>query len=226
MEQHEKVRLAEIMARMAEGDHAAAITLYFEFGSYIETRVARMARAQGATHLTREDILAMTMDVCLDLLPRAGSWDPDGGALPWVWAERRLVAIVGDYIGRYGTSLDEELHGDRGDGDVAPPERDLGEDEALAHLADRDPTCALLQEALGLVTTSLRNLRVVLLFEVQRASGDPSPAVTVADELGMRPDAVRKVVQRTKDGVVRLAAREDRFAPLVALPFLHRSRAA
>ena len=222
MEQQERNRLVEIMERMAEGDQAAAITLFREFGDRIGAMVARIARSQGATHLEPEDVDAMALDVCLDLVPRAGSWDPDGGALPWVWAERRIVAMVGRTIGQYGRPLDERLDvEDPGGG----PAVDLDDGEALVRLAAVSEACALVVEALA-TALSERDRAVLLQFEVQRTSGDPSPAHTVADAFGMTPAAVRQVVKRGKDRLARLAAGDDRFAGIAGLPLLHRARAA
>jgi hypothetical protein len=215
-------RLNELMARMADGDDAAAITLFREFGPAIRPSVAAVARRLHASHLTPEDLDAMVLDVCLDLLKRAGSWDPNGGALPWVWAERRVLRIVSDFVGQYGSSFDETFppgHEPEGGG-VPFPDLDVGEDEALALLARKIPSVALFAEALEAVTDRERNRQVLLLYELQRSAGDPSPALTVGQVHGMKPAAVRKCVERTKKALVALALSEVRFAAIAALPIL------
>jgi hypothetical protein len=222
LDQPNRDRLNELMARMATGDDAAAISLYREFGPAIRPGVAVVARRLHASHLTPEDIDGIVLDVCLDLLKRAGSWDPNGGALPWVWAERRVLRIVSDFVGQYGSPFDESFppgHEPEGGG-VALSEPDLGEDETLDRLARRLPTVALFAEALEAVTDRERNRHVLLLYELQRSSGDPSPALTVGQVHGMKPAAVRKCVERTKRALITLAASEARFAAIAGLPIL------
>jgi hypothetical protein len=222
LDKTQRERLEQLMGRMAEGDEAAAISLFREFAPSIRPSVMAVARRLHAAHLTPEDIDGMVLDVCLDLLRRAGSWDPDGGALPWVWAERRVLRIVSDFVGQYGPPFDETFppgHEPEGGG-VAISEPDLGDGEALARLARRVPSAALFAEALEAVTDRERNRQVLLLYELQRHAGDPSPALTVGQVHGMKPAAVRKCVERTKRALVALASSEARFAALAALPIL------
>ena len=206
------------MMRMSEGDRAAAFELYAEVGSAVQGSIARIVRGVGATHLDGDDLDALTLDVCMELLPLSRSWDADGGALPWVWANRRVAAIVSAYVGQYASPFQDE-HGD-GPTDVhAPPVDDLPDEVALARLARREPLVALLLEALASVSTG-RDLQVVLLFAVQQAQGDPSPSHTVADATGLRPDNVRQIVSRTRGRLGRLVASDVRFGALGRLPFL------
>lgn len=214
----DRSRVAAIMARMASGDQAAAVTLFLEFGEQIRAKVARIARSQGATHLTADDIAGLAMEVCLDLVPRAGSWDPDGGALPWVWAQRRIVSRVAAYVGQYGATYDEG-------GRPAPVEDvafvgdDAGEDEVLDRLAAWSPACALLRSGLARVASPLHG-RVFLMFAVQRDSGDPSPSVTVGVALGVAPDNARQIAHRVRARLLRLASSDPAFGALAMLPLL------
>src|SRR5205814_8462673 len=131
----------------------------------VRAKVASLARAQGATHLTAEDLDGITIDACLDLARRAGSWDPDGGAMPWVWGERLLRSIVARYVGQYGVILDEaaerkaEREAERRSGGAMDPA--FGADDSddshagaiLDRLAARRPEYALLADALAWVAT-------------------------------------------------------------------------
>ena len=207
-----------LMERMSAGDRAAAFELYAEVGDAVRGSIARIARGLHAAHLSGEDLDALTLDVCMELPALSRSWDAEGGALPWVWAHRRVATMVSAYVGQYASPFEDE-HGE-GPIDVHhPPADDLPDEVALARLARREPLVALLLEALATVTTA-RDLRVVLLFAVQQASGDPSPSHTVAGATGLRSDNVRQIVSRTRRRLGGLVASEARFGALGSLPFL------
>ena len=194
------------------------LELYAEVGDAVRGSVARVARGLNATHLSGEDLDALTLDVCMELLAVSRSWDPDGGALPWVWAKRRVTTIVSRYVGQYGSSYEDERLEDRAavhhaDLDDAPDE------VALTRLARREPRAALLLDALSSLVSE-RDLRVVLLFAVQQSQCDPSPSHTVADATGLRPDNVRQIVSRTRRRLTDLFEADTRFEDLATLPFL------
>jgi len=94
-----------------------------------------------------------------------------------------------------------------------------------ARLARREPLAALLLDALMSVASD-RDLRVVLLFAVQQAQGDPSPSHTVADATGLKADNVRQIVSRTRRGLHGLVEADNRYGGLGDLPFLGLSDAA
>ncbi len=224
MDGRERSAVAALMGRMSEGDRAAAFELYAEVGDAVRGSVARVARGLHATHLTTEDLDALALDVCMALLPLSRSWDPAGGALPWVWAGRRVTTIVSRYVGQYASAYEDERHDEQVELHQID-EEDVPDEVALARLARREPMAALLLDALSSVV-SARDLRVVLLFTVQQSSGDPSPSRTVADATGLQPDNVRQIVSRTRRRLGDLVEADTRYEALGTLPFLGLSAAA
>lgn len=95
--------------------------------------------------LSDDDLDEIHIDVTLDLARRAGSWSSEG-ALPWVWARRRVMAMVHDHIGQFGVELDDVAE------DVAPAIAGRIDDPiALLHrMADHDSrVTALLHQLAG-----------------------------------------------------------------------------
>jgi hypothetical protein len=192
-------RLGEVMAAAAAGVQTAAIALYEEFGLHIARAVRRHLRALGVTSIDADDLHGLTMDVCFLLTERAGSWDPARGALPWVWADRRVRQVASGFIGQWSDSLDDRLV------EVpAPALRDAAADdpdelELLHSLAGERGDVADYAAALGAAATSERNQRVLLAYRLQASLGDQSPAIPIGRRFGMTPAAVRQVVKRTTD---------------------------
>lgn len=217
-------RLVAIMAALADGDHAAAIALYHEFGGPIRAMVARRARRVGAYHLTPDDIEGMAVQFCLDLIGRADAWDPGGGALPWVWARKLLHDVVDREIGRYCAPLEGHPDPeDPGPVNAAPDDRPL--DEVLADLARRNAVCRLLLRALA-IAAAPRDAEMFLNYAVCQRAGDPSPSHTVGSAFGLTPVAVRKAVERVRRRLRDLADDDPVFAPLRGLPILAPRRLA
>ncbi|HUQ62272.1 MAG TPA: hypothetical protein VM121_00780 [Acidimicrobiales bacterium] len=207
------------MDAMAAGDRAAVFVLYREFGGMIGAALRREIRAMGIEFVRPEELGDLVIDACFELNDCAGAWRPDGGALPWTWAARRLRQVVIRHIGVLADELDHErlLHVSE-----APPVSGAQEPEevaVLAGLAALDDSCALLQKALAKVA-SARDRALLLELKVQASLGDPSPALTVANRNGMRPDAVRQAAKRTLDRLRRLAHTDEHFAGLSCLAIL------
>jgi len=212
-----RARLEELMARLADGDQAAVIALYVEFATPISAALRSHLRAVGCDGIGRADLDGLVLDACFALADCARAWRPDGGALPWVWAARRLRVLASAHVGQYGETFDPDRH----EPDGASPPAPAGDDadsqvEVLDRLASAHPLCRLLREALAQVG-SARDGEIFLELQVQRLAGDRSPAVTVGRQFGLRPAAVRQVRRRTRARLRSLADIDDRFAPLAAL---------
>jgi len=195
-------RLAQVMAKAAVGNDTAAIALYQEFGLSIARSMRRHLADFGVRDIDPDDLHGLTMDACFVLYDHAGGWSPDGGALPWVWAERRLRTLVSGYIGQWSDTLDDAVHALAAPPDV-PDADDPDELELLHHLAATRPDVARYADALATSATSERNQRVLLAYRLQSSLGDRSPAITIGRRFDMTPAAVRQAVKRTGD---RLAA--------------------
>lgn len=66
-------------------------------------------RALGQTVVDPDDLHRLTMDACMELADLAAGWRRDGGALPWVWAERLLRRLASDFVGQWSVQLDETV---------------------------------------------------------------------------------------------------------------------
>lgn len=216
MEQQERDRLVEIMGRIAGGDLAAVVTLYSEFGTRIVAAVRRQLRHLHVDDVAHDDLQGLVMDACFALADCAGGWDPDGGALPWVWAERRIGNVVQAFVGQHADDLGDV---DRRFPDGPAARGDEPEPLALLGREDR-PVCRLLADAFDAADVSERDRRLLLDYQVQHAMGDTSPALTVAPHYGMNPASVRQAVKRTKDRLRHLAGRDERYRPLADLALL------
>lgn len=211
MDSNKRGRLVALMSAMAEGDKAAVFTLHEEFRPELAASVRRSARRFGVD-LSAQDVGDLTVDAALAVFDVAGSWTENGGALPWVWAERRIHSIVGRHIGQFADPLDSET-AEEVAALVAGPSSEPDEVAVLEALACLSPRCRLFLDALQLVA-SPRNQAVILAFRVQKAMGDPSPAATVGQSFDLKPEAVRQIVHRGRQALRELVASNARFAEL------------
>lgn len=93
---------------------------------------------------------------------------------------------------------------------------DLGLDAGVDDfddLADRDPVVGLLREAIARVA-SPRDRRIHVQMGIQKRSGDTSPAVTVAAELGLTAANIRQIDHRVGVRLRELVRSEERYAVL------------
>ena len=81
MERERFARLVELMAAMAGGRIEAAFALRDEFAGALRRAVRRALRAR-QVDLPKAEIDELVADAALVLFEHAGSWRPEGGALP------------------------------------------------------------------------------------------------------------------------------------------------
>lgn len=219
MEPERVQRLGDLMAGMAVGDIAAMFALRDEYGASISAAVREVVHRRGAV-CGRDEMESLVVDVCLMLFETAAAWSPDGGALPWTWAQKRIANVVDRHLGQFAECLDQQRHDWAVDavGRVQGPA--FAEDPPLLDVLERlscaHPGARLLQEALGTVAT-VRDGELFLELRIQELLGDRSPAVTVGALLGLNPDAVRQQHRRIRLRLRRLAESDMRFAPLAGL---------
>ena len=203
---HFRASVNQVMFAIAAGCEQAI----FELHQLAEPYLARMARAEArraGVRLGDDDVFGVTLDAAIELGRMARSWSPDG-ALPWVWARKRIHGLVHRQIGQLARELDDEvLLAERREAPVrhVPMEEPVA---ALRRLAEHHAGARELQERLERLV-SPRDASIYLTFQVERDGGNRSPAVTVAVDHDLQPAAVRKVVQRVGE---RLAADEVRDA--------------
>lgn len=213
-----EAQLAEVMGRLAAGDEAALFDLRTNFESELATAVRSVAHKRGA-RLDSQEVSDLVTDLVVELARHASAWRAERGAPPWVWARHRVGAVVDRHIGQYATSLDAEGFRELADS----PERawtsgrDRSVREMLETLASEHPVVELLLEAVELVASG-RDASLYFELSYQAASGDPSPANTVAQLLDMQPAAVRQQHSRVRRRLQALAAEQPRYAPLAQLP--------
>jgi hypothetical protein len=217
MEDHERVRLEEIMAAIAGGDGAAVFVLVEEFDGQLRAAVRRLGEGL-RVRLSAEDLDELVVEAALALVPVAGSWRPDGGALPWTWAEKRLLNVVSRHVGQHHDELDEAAieRAGRDDGPDGVPAHDVDVREVLAGATSGD--LAAVRLAADLI--GWPKAAVVIDFVCQQASGDPSPADTVAAIHGMSSEAVRQLVCRSRRRLRAHASTDERLAVLAGTPLL------
>lgn len=224
-----RVRLEDTMSRLAAGDPAFIWSLVEDFGDDLAGVVRATVGAAGRREVLSEPgrVEAMVFDIALCLFEQAASWDPDGGALPWVWARRAIDQIIWADLGHRCIELDELVVGPPPG--AGPPEARSGGgapaiDESLAEvtlldLAVHDRRIARLIEAIGAVGSD-RDGAVHTEYRIQRASGDPSPANTVADAFGLQAANVRQIDARMRRRLRHLAATDSSFSEIGDLKWL------
>jgi hypothetical protein len=236
--------LVAIMARLADGDEAAIVTLLERFGTPIAAAVRRAARTRPG-HLDPREVDGLAFEVCCEMMAVAAAWSPDGGALPWVWARRRVESIVDRALGQVGEVLDEARLGDLDGRSAASALVDAGGGaatiggapaasasqtagvagvvsmcDALERLVPNMASANLLQQAIEEAAISPRDREVMFEYAYEKASGNRAPAATVAAAFDMKEAAVRQVFRRARARLRDLIASDEHYAPLADLPLL------
>ena len=221
MERERFARLVELMAAMAGGRIEAAFALRDEFAGALHRAVRRALRAR-QVDLPKAEVDELVADAALVLFEHAGSWRPEGGALPWVWAQHRIVNAVDRHLGCFADHLDDdklsawEVGGaDRAARPAPADEPDTF--ELLESMAGRDPRLRALADALTEVATP-RDREMWLEMRLQEFMGDPAPAASVARGHGVSAAAARQQRHRVGVRLRDLATRDERFAAIGSLP--------
>jgi DNA-directed RNA polymerase specialized sigma24 family protein len=206
--------LVAIMARLADGDDAAVVTLLERFGAPIAGAVRRAARTRPG-RLDAAEVDVLVLDVCFELQRVAAGWSPDGGALPWVWARHRVENVVDRHLGTVGDVLDEDRLAELDDRAVEGAERvEAGSMfDALERVAPDMASARLLTEAFEEAAISRRDREVLFEYAFEKASGNRAPAVTVAAAFDMKEATVRQAFRRARRRLRDLIARDE---PLLA----------
>jgi len=215
----ERGELAAVMQRLAAGDEAAVVTLYERYGGPIAAAVRRAARDRPG-RLDDDEIDGVVLEVCFELAAVASGWSSGGGALPWVWARHRVVNALDRVLGMVAEPLDPDHHTSAADPPVGGHDDGRSLLATLEQMAPDLSSAGLLAEALDRERVSDRDCELLLEYAYEKHSGNTSPAATVAPVFGMKEVSVRQAARRARQRLVRLAATDERFAPLADLPLL------
>lgn len=140
------------------------------------------------------------------------SWQLDGGALPWNWANGRIRSITYKGIGFLTDHLDEMDEPAAAAPDRTPtPDHRAGRD-VLDELIDR-PDARLLVGVLDR-RVSKRDQNVWLEVEMEKQIGNRSPAITVAKTNGLSPANVRQICSRVSKALKEEAAVDRKLAEI------------
>jgi hypothetical protein len=217
----DRERVAELMRRLADDDLGAIVPFIKEFGGCLAGPVRRTLRGFG-----RHDVLAdrrrvdeLVQEAAFVIAGKAAAWSPDG-ALPWTWAERAIRQAVVAELGHPTVELlperfDTLVTEGAGAGSTPADEADVD----FSELARRVPELGLLEVAIGVVGTA-RDQQVHVQYRVQKAMGDPSPAVTVGEQFGLRAEHVRQIDRRMRLRLQALVDGDERYAAIGELRWL------
>ena len=203
--------LETLMAAMASGDLAALWTFHETFEAKLRAVVLADVRSMHRPDVARdaERIDSLTADAATVIFDRASGWKP-GGAKPWNWAARAIRSMVAAEIGHRLAELgdDESVDGEAGG---APVVSDA--DLTIEHFVSLDPVFKPFGEAWRSVSSE-RDQEAAWLFRIQKETGDPSPARTVADEFDISPANARKIHERHFVRVKAVIWDDERFDSL------------
>ena len=203
--------LETLMASMAVGDLAALWTFHETFESKLRAVVLADVRSMHRDDVARDAdrIASLTADAATVIFERASGWKP-GGAMPWNWAGRAIRSMIAAEIGHRLVELGDD---ESADGQVGGAAVASDADLTIARFASLAAELEPFGEAWCAVG-SHRDQEAAWLFRVQKETGDPSPAHTVANEFGISPANARKIHQRHFERVNEVIWNDERFEPL------------
>ena len=185
--------LPELMRRMSEEDSAAMFEFMVCFREELSSMIRSILGSLGRRDVGRRpaDVEFLVASAALVVYDRSPRWQPDGAA-PWVWAQRAIRAEVVRWLGHPRVEFVADLHAPR------PQERaPVTGDVNLAVLAEQhDEVAAWLDEVRQVA--SERDQHVHIEYQTQKSLGDPSPAITVGTQFGLKPDNVRQIDARVR----------------------------
>lgn len=203
----------EVMARLCRGEMDALSDLAAVATGPIRSTVLGAFQSRGIW-VDQDRLHDIVQDSLLELVKLAPAWRADGGAKPWRWARPKLVAAAYRSLGHFTDDIDNHVGlVDEKSGLLTDDEEQI---EILGRLAAEHEEVAILFDALGTVASE-RDRKVWLAVQVETASGNGAPAVTVAQDFGLTPQNVRKIRQRVQGKLLSLAGSESRFAGLFSL---------
>jgi len=213
-----RASVALAMAAIVQGEPEGFVSLFRLATPPVRKLIASELSAVGF-RLSRDQLDDLTRSAIVDIAGLAGTWRPDGGALPWNWARQRILAQAFTAVTGCHKSLDSESDGDLPEPETqfasASDEADLA--EALDRLAGCVPEAQLLLSGLSQVASE-RDRRIWLEYVAEQAMGNPAPAGAVARMHGLTEPNVRKIVQRVRKGLSDLGQRDPSFELLRQFP--------
>lgn len=219
MEPGRRIELERVMAGLAAGDVAMVAGLVAAFGGELRATLVALSGAAGVPRPPAGELDGLVYEAAAEIATVAGAWNPSGGALPWVWARQRLVQLLRRDHGPHVVLLPHIDAEAIQDAETAWTDPEPPVTLVLDAVADRCAQARLVRSALERAVAE--GDRVAFLLHAQQmADGDPSPAVTVARELGRTPEAVRQSVCRSRRRLAALARADARYRVLLELPLL------
>jgi hypothetical protein len=209
-----RAEVAEAMAAIAAGNPDGFEALFRLATSPVRRLIGTELAAVGI-EIPFHQLDELTRSAVVDVAGLAGSWRPDGGALPWNWARQRVIAGAFNALGGLCDSLTPDEDAERRE-EVAPPietvdDGDLA--EALTRLAGCVPEAEMLQSGLCQVASE-RDRMIWLEYVAEQAVGNPAPAGPVARAYGLTESNVRKIVQRVRKALRELAVGDPSYQAL------------
>lgn len=190
--------LPRLMKAMGTDDSAALFEFVELFHGEISATVRSILGSVGRRDVSRKraEVDFLVLSAALVIFDRASTWEK-GGAAPWVWTYRAIRAEVVRWLGHPRVEYIAEVHALAGQA-LTSRSSDV---DLVALAAEHDEVAAWLADVRSVANE--RDQGVHLEYQMQKSLGDPSPAVTVGAQFGLKPANVRQIDARVRK---RLAA--------------------